>query len=351
MRNDRLLALGACAAIAVFVLAFIELFEARVQSGDVYPVFSSLRSDAGGTKAYYDSIGKLAAVTIARGFEPIEADRRRGVTVFLLGIPPQALPTVGAKYQKLADDGNRVVVGLPICGASLDASQAGKQPPVSKLWDLAWECKKRSSGQPEYYALTQVGREWRVIAWEEDGTPIAAERPLGNGSLILLTDSYALTNEALLRDRDTELLAALIGNNGTVLFDEYHLGVVRSQGVVNLARQYRLHSFAAGLLLIAVLFIWRNATSFLPRIAESGDGDEVSGHAASSGLTNLLGRAVSKSDLLTVCVAEWKRSLGRRVPEEEHARAKQVAESAKASKEPAVSYREIAQLLNERRRR
>jgi hypothetical protein len=66
MRSNRLLSITAILAIALFAVTFIELFDARVQSGDVYPVYSSLRSDAGGTKAYYDSINRIRAA----GSEP-----------------------------------------------------------------------------------------------------------------------------------------------------------------------------------------------------------------------------------------------------------------------------------------
>jgi hypothetical protein len=346
MRKNRLLSLAACAAIAVFVLTFIELFQARVQSGDIYPVYSSLRSDAGGTKAYYESIAKLGGLQVARGFEPLQANRRRGVTVFLLGVSPQAMTAEGAKYQKLAAEGNRLVIGMPVCSAD----QAAKPASAGKLWELGWECVKRTPA-PDYYVLTEVGRQWRVLAWDEDGTPIAAEHTVGKGSLVLVTDTYALTNEALLRARDTELLAGLLGPHRRILFDEHHLGVVESQGVVSLARQYRLHGFAAGLLLLAVLFIWRNSSSFLPRIGEEISADEVAGRAATSGLTNLLGRAISKSELVKVCVSEWRRSQGRRAPEDQVARITDIAANTGAAKEPVASYREIAQVVNERRRR
>ena len=355
MRSSRLLSITAVIAIALFVLAFVEIFNARVQSGDIYPVYSSLRSDAGGTKAYYDSINHLEGLSVARGFEPLEASRLSGSTIFLLGVPPQAIPANSSTYQRIAENGNRVVIGLPVCSVDTKANDRTKQR-VSQPWDLAWECVERASDEdrrsyaPDYYALSHVDRRWRAIEFDRDGRPIAAEQAVGNGSLVLITDTYALTNEALLRDRKTDLLARLLGHHKLILFDEHHLGVGERYGVVSLARRYRLHGFVAGLLLIAALFIWRSASSFLPPIAGTED-EEVSGRAASSGFTNLLGRAVSQSELMNICVAEWKRSLGKRVSEEQVAQVMKIAISTQAGKDPAASYREIAQLVSERRRR
>jgi hypothetical protein len=355
MRSNRLLSITAILAIALFAVTFIELFDARVQSGDVYPVYSSLRSDAGGTKAYYDSINRLEGLAASRRFEPLAASRLSGSTIFLLGVSPQAIAANSSTYQKVAANGNRVVIGLPVCSGDAKTNDRTKQQ-VRQPWGLEWECVERGSDEnllsyaPDYYALSNVGRQWQAIAFDRDGRPIATEQAAGSGSLVLVTDTYALTNEALLRDRKTDLLARLLGHYKLILFDEHHLGVGERYGVVSLARQYRLHGFVAGLLLIAALFIWRNASSFLPRIAGTEE-EEISGRAASSGLTNLLGRAISPSELLNTCVAEWKRSLGKRVPEEQVAQVMKIATSAQAGKDPPVSYREIAQLVSERRRR
>jgi hypothetical protein len=54
---------------------------------------------------------------------------------------------------------------------------------------------------------------------------------------------------------------------------------------------------------------------------------------------------------MEVCAAEWKRSHARRVPEEQVMRVMEIAATGSAAKEPVSSYREIAQVVNQRRRR
>jgi hypothetical protein len=292
MRSDRLLIIAAFAGIALFAGALIVLFDARVQSGDIYPVYSSLRSDGEGTKAYYESINTIKGLTAERLFEPLKEFRGRNATIFVLGIDPGEKL---ADYEQLATAGNRLVIGLPS----------------------------------------------RAVA---RGTPVFHERKYGNGSIVMLADTHALTNEALLRSRNTGLLTGLLGNNRRIVFSEHHLGIYEREGVVSLARRYQLHGLAAGLLLIAGLFIWRNSSSFLPRVDDQGSEDEVSGRAASSGLTNLLGRAIPGSELINVCIEEWTRSMPRAVSGE-------VMRAAAGSGDAVESYRRIAELLTERRRR
>ena len=54
------------------------------------------------------------------------------------------------------------------------------------------------------------------------------ERAFAHGSLVLLADSYPLSNEALAADRNTGFLLWLIDDRRGVLFDETHLGLQRA---------------------------------------------------------------------------------------------------------------------------
>src|SRR5262249_13048084 len=139
--------------------------------------------------------------------------------------------------------------------------------------------------------------------------------PLGKGTLVLCSDSSFASNLALEREKETGLLVWLIGPNHHVLFDESHLGVEESTGVATLARRYRLHGLAAGILGLAVLFAWKNAAPFAPLLAAS-DSDRfrwsaMTGRQAFEGLEAVLRRHIAPSALLAACVEQWKRSLPR----------------------------------------
>src|SRR5204863_5323220 len=137
------------------------------------------------------------------------------------------------------------------------------------------------------------------------------ERRFGSGSLVFSADSYFLSNEAMRKERHPQLLAWLIGRNATVLFDETHLGVTESPGIAALVRKYRLHGLVIGLILMAGLFVWKKAISFVPAYDEEQaerHGDAVAGKDSAAGFVNLLRRSISPSEILPVCFAEWKKA-------------------------------------------
>jgi hypothetical protein len=114
--------------------------------------------------------------------------------------------------------------------------------------------------------------------------------------------------------RQPELLAWFIGPSRRVIFDETHLGVEESPGISALARKYRLHGLFGALLALALLFVWKNSTSFLPPYEEEvrrDGGDAVAGRESSAGFVNLLRRNIRPDDLLGVCITEWRTSCAR----------------------------------------
>jgi hypothetical protein len=142
------------------------------------------------------------------------------------------------------------------------------------------------------------------------------EWALGRGRVVFAADSFFVSNEALLLARNPELLAWLIGPNSQVVFDEYHLGIAKTRGVVALIRSYRLHWFFAGIAFLAVLVVWKNATHFVPPFrpaAELNQAPLASEKDHTQGLISLLLRHIAIKDILKVCVAEWKKTVDRRV--------------------------------------
>src|SRR5204863_2179127 len=54
------------ACVAALLLGIIQLFELRYEVGDVYPKYSSLRSDPLGTMAFFESVARLPGMTAQR---------------------------------------------------------------------------------------------------------------------------------------------------------------------------------------------------------------------------------------------------------------------------------------------
>src|SRR5262245_20527980 len=52
--------------LAAFALGIVHLFKLRFESGDVYPAYSSLRTDPLGTRAFFESLGLTPGVSARR---------------------------------------------------------------------------------------------------------------------------------------------------------------------------------------------------------------------------------------------------------------------------------------------
>jgi len=203
-------------------------------------------------------------------------------------------------------------------------------------------------------------KEWRPIFKRGDAV-LAVVRPFGAGEVIVLADSYPLSNEALFTgmtpgksdERNTPFLVWLLGDQTRVIFDEHALGVVRGEGVGTLARRYNLHAALAMLVIIAALFVWRNATALVPAVeAGDTDGEVVSGLGA-GGLSSLLRRAVPPQDLLQICHETWLRQAGRRLPggvRDSIASVVRAEQALPANKRrPREAYHAIHEILNQHR--
>jgi hypothetical protein len=146
------------------------------------------------------------------------------------------------------------------------------------------------------------------VIYARGSSAVVIERNFGGGSVVIATDSYFVSNEALSKDRHADLLAWLIGSNRNIVFDEAHFGIVDSSGVATLMRKYRLHGVVAGLILIAGLFIWKNSTSLVPPPVEEKQERFITGRDSGAGFVNLLRRSIAPRDLLATCFDEWKKS-------------------------------------------
>ena len=59
------------AVAATFVCGIGYLFVLRYRAGDIYPVYSSLRADPIGTKAFYESLDRCRQVSVTRNYEDV----------------------------------------------------------------------------------------------------------------------------------------------------------------------------------------------------------------------------------------------------------------------------------------
>ena len=359
-----LILLLGCAA--VFVFGLVRLFQLRFEVGDVYPAYSTLRSDPLGAMAFYESLGKVPGMTARRDLstqnrlpaEPrtvylelaasdydwdrVPVDLAHELDMFLargnrlvITFFPQ---TSASRFHSYDGDGTNSVKSeqgneknkkmTPDKPEKQKADEEDRGVDLTKRWGYRMDFVQLTPDSDVYEpapvvnttdlplphtldwhsgaVFTRLSSAWRVI-YARGPDPVLIERHFGRGSIVMATDSYFVSNEAMEKDRHADLLAWLVGPNKNAVFDEAHLGVAETSGVAVLMRKYRLHGLAAGLLL-AGLFIWKNASSLVPPHAEQERRDYIAGKDAAAGFINLLRRSIAPRDLLPACFAEWKKT-------------------------------------------
>jgi hypothetical protein len=420
-RNFSVILMFAC--VVAFVLGVAELFKLRFETGDVYPAYSSLRSDPLGASAFYESLERVPGITVSRDFRASDElpEGRNTAYLQLAGERydwtemPQAL---FKEVDGFVRGGGRLVIaffpettkpsGPTSFTPAKSKNKSFKIKPENKddkddgdkARDKEKEKKKLSGEEDEWSRVVSLKEKWGVefgftalkteesgdkyetlsvtnedepslpasIAWHSgmvfkrpdknwriiyarDADAVLMERKFGTGSVVLASDSFFLSNEALEKDRHAELLAWVIGPSHQVMFDEAHLGIVDNPGVATLVRKYRLHGLVAGLLLLAGLFIWKNSVSFVPALPEEESATHVIGKDSAAGFVNLLRRHIPAKDVLAICLTEWKKSFPKgKVPTARLERAQKVIDAENALgtvRHPVQTYQAICKALKE----
>jgi len=335
-----------------FFYGTTKLLILRFQKGDVYPPYSSFRSDPLGTKAFYEGLGLLSGVEAIRNVEPLrKASELSGTTLFLFGLERFHLSAIGQESAKTIDEaalaGARIVISFAPTNAKprppskenekqeapqKDADKesdeeeelfSGKHIDLNKNWGVETELSEQDASEANLSATEnslppsvtwhstlffepQDGA-WHTI-YERAGKPVLIERSYGKGRIIISSDSFFLSNEAMKSKRYPVLLSWLCGPHKKIIFDETHLGVSKSPGIMTLLRKYGLAPFLISLLVLAILAIWKQSVRFIPAYEEDEQAIVDPGKDSSTGLTNLLFRNISHNDILPACLEEWKRS-------------------------------------------
>ncbi len=321
----------------------LQMFRIRLETGDSYPEYSTYRADPKGLKAFYASL---------QATDQIQVSRRLQTSKILPSGENQLLVVAGlrATQQIVSDEDSQLfdhwlaTGGRLLIAVSPEPSQPLKTSPSSpttredksNLSSVPWQIFVRRWGA-EIAPLSDIssatatstlfgliprwlGRnffdrltpEWQVIA-VQGGKDVIVERAFGRGSIVLLADSYPLSNEALATDRNTGFLLWLIDNRRGVLFDETHLGLTEHPGIMTLANRFGLQGTLFSFVAVLLLFIWKCQYTLVPRAKLDRNSLIVSGNSSDQAFLNLLPRAVPSRDLLKVCISTWLKT-GRPTP-------------------------------------
>jgi hypothetical protein len=339
-----LIALG-----GVLLWSIGRLFALRFERGDIYPEYSTLRTDPLGAKALADALDIMPGIEVRRNYRPlIRLKPERPITLVYLGLDYQSRWDNAelVEFERIVDQGSRAVFAFkrefhrrakpapptPAPGATPMPAPATPIPTpavkfpwqdqngmtfieVATRWGLKFETAENADRNPPpavaepasgefvetipWHSALQfsVSQPWKVL-YAVNENPVIIERQFGKGSIVLCSDSFFLSNEGLSGDPPSRLLAALFTPTSTVVFDEEHLGVTETLNVAMLARRMRFEGVVIGLVVIAALFIWKQSTSLLPRLESSSSDHDVTGTDANEGFINLLHRSIPPGNLL-----------------------------------------------------
>jgi len=404
LENKKLRFVFSAFLIAFFLIGVVNLFLLRFEAGDVYPPYSSLRSDPLGTRAFYESLDNLDNIDAKRNYLPMSKIKSgQGVTFFYLGAKVFTSDSVHKdllkSFEHIARSGGRLVIAFfpvmkdpqkPLCKEK--TSEGSKENnlkdkkdncrekddqfvSLAERWGVSIrhdETKKKNKKNafkaesnikglhaPVFLHTAKyfddLSDSWEVIYASGD-RPVIIERKFGKGIIMLSSDSYFFSNEALRAKRQPELLAHFMGLNSKALFDETHFGINKSFGVVYFVGKYRFHWFAAGIVLLIILFVWKNSVSFVPPQKNEYEGNEesfASDKDYSQGLISLLRRNIPRENILKVCVEEWEESIeqGKMVNPDKLERIKDVVErkeqKAKKDHDTVNGYKTINEILSQ----
>jgi len=345
-------------AAAGLAWAVWRLLDLRFTTGDIYPRGSTFRADPQGARAYFESLQQLPGPKVSQSLEPVHRlGNGADTTLFLLSSDPLDHEWLSSRNAGELDDflaqGGRLVITVnenSLSTADIGTNHWLRTPPLGATnvsgrpfgtslathWRFAFTKASgtnstnvtfvtataaaapdlpRALPWPASLRLAGLDTNWTVLYADEHG-PVLVTRASGRGWIILSGSDHFHSNAALRTDRSPALLAWLPGPASRIVFDETHLGTELNPGIMTLARRYRLHGLGAGLLILAALFIWQQASSLVPRHdGEVAAGEAVIAQDSATGFLNLLRRAVPVAELVPRCFDAWRHSVGRTRPD------------------------------------
>jgi len=307
--------------IGAFFALLLPRISQSIAQGDVYPEWSTMRSDPLGAKVLYLALQRSGRAQVERNYEALDEVRPKRAQYVLLGVSPLMFQNPKPLERLLTEEG---VVLLALRPAS------GK---------VGLRTERFGFIQVPRAGLQLRSDEWKCLDGERTSCWFA-EKALGKGKVRAMADGSVLRNGELHHERDTATIARAFAGGLPVVFDESHLGVNETGGVGVLLSRYRLFPAVGLMLFAAMLFVWRNSVSLLPE-REPVSAAMTPQPAAS--LRTLLAQRIPSGKLLEALATEWRRALPL-LPAWHRGRSEEMEsalERAKTMKDPREGYAEL----------
>jgi hypothetical protein len=320
---------------ALFAAGVMYLFGIQFAAGDVYPEYSSLRTDPSGTKLLFDSLSVTPGLTASRNYLPLDVLDVNGA-VLLLGLNPGEFGENEEglrRLEKLAREGHRIIAAMAL---PTDYNEI-----MALALEKTWNVKLGAdAGRKVHRLFFTEAKDWTVL--DRIGPKLlAVERAFGKGSIVLFAESDDFTNVSTVSADRLEMVSLAIGGSTHVIFDEQHLGIAETGSFVGLARRFRLSGLALGLAILAALFVWRSASGFPPPRVVAGA--PIAGRTSAAGLLTLLKRHIPPEELAGACWNEWLSANRQKVSKEHKEQAAGILRAQ--GTQPLEAIREVTNIL------
>ncbi len=367
MLKNRIITMVIIGIASLFIWALFDSFALRFERGDIYPPYSSFRSDPVGCKVLFDSLKLLPNIRVKRLLRPINEisntdnsvmiitgiqnlnrlSRVRGLNSYLLRggkllifchpIKRERQEVSFIKISSKADHNkgkakpditsNKQLNKSRSAVATVTAAEKNlplKHPPFQylslklrhKLYRLPLTAEPtaelRQAAMPSlplytYGYLKIYDRAWHTL-YRCHNRPVIIQAQYSTGSVTVSAASYFIANEAMLKSPPVKLLAYLIGDRKQIIFNEQLNGVEQQHNIAWLIKKYHLPLLLLNLLTVALLYAWRSIFSSANHIQRPQAYQlQQEQFSVTSGLTKLLRRHIAPAQLLPQCLTEWRR--------------------------------------------
>ena len=310
----------------------------RLERGHSYPEYSSLRSDPRGARLLVETL-ETQGIPVERNYHPLDlVPPKTDRTLMLIGVSRLAITDeenrITQALERWVDEGGRVVLALYPAFVGDPSTQSAFQQirqanedwrrqqldEIAENWGVSVdfvpmepvEAEALSDGalRLDWHSrlvFKDLGPGWEVIA-RRAGMPTVVERSRGDGSIVLVSDAYPLSNQGLLQSKPFALIQHLLGGRPVTVDESHHL-IERRQAMVEVVGSQGLGGVFWVAAVLVLAYFWRSLSPLVPPPPRPASVyNEEEGFGQRDALLRLLERSLTRKALLAQCVEWWERS-------------------------------------------
>jgi len=185
-----------------FMLGVVKLFLLRFEAGDVYPAYSSLRSDPLGSRAFYRSLENINAARVSRNYLTLQNLKFKKRTAFVYaGVAAINSESVSAEwlnvFERLTNTGGRLLLSfLPVKEKPADWRMSKCFAPTEKVEDKEKTRPNDGHNDSENFSDPHAAENASNTSNNDDNKPQTAPRrhvPDTSGNCVSLKEQWGLT--------------------------------------------------------------------------------------------------------------------------------------------------------------